>query len=985
MDDDRHTPDPITQLQIAPLILEEDAPQLIDIEWQPGSARLATANVEGRIDLYQIAAPQRKVRGKKLAEHKLLHSFTYHTDSCRSLVFDSTGRYLYTASADRSIGVIDTRTMELVTHKKNAHEKGINKIAFYNEHMLVSGDDDGFINIWDLRSNSTASASTAASNKAPQLKHMLHYQDAGDYISDILPMPDKNRLLVTSGDGHLYVYDMRLGHIHEMLSGKGAQNSAKLKAKGSKKCAFGSKHPLGGAVDTWFAMSDDVDDELSGVLAIKNGKKLVVAGREEGVLNIFKYDYFGLAEDHFSLGASASELEGSGASIDCMILVDQDTVITGSTDGLIRLVQVHPNKLLTILGTHEDFPIECVRMSPQQADYFESALKPEKKTKKAKKEKENDEDEEDGEDDEEDDDDDDGDVTSLVSPSGLVPRFLASSSHDQTIKFWNCSELYEVDPDEVRQEEEEESDEEQSEEEEEDESDDEQTKKKPAASKSKTPAAAAAAPLSKADMIAAIRKSQAAAAAGSKRKRDAPAEKDDSDDGDDASPAAGDDDDSSVGEYDEDAMSDVSDSSQLDGPTLADDGEEDGDSDSDNCDEGQETRDLGDEGEDDEEYDSDDDIVIDDTLDDEDDDDDDAPAVRGPPRLSLKSVKKVAAAPSAWDLFVSDVKPPETPAPVPAVPAFIAAGGNPFAMPGANPFAMPVNPFAMPTTTTTPATSTATPTTTPAPAATTTSAAVTATATPAAAAPSAKPNRWLKLAPTAAASTPAAAPAPVVAPAAPPAAKKSNALKLAPAGSSEAPVGAKPLPGSRLAPPAKKSAALRLAPAASSLDADVDEPAKKKSKSDKDLNAQTGFFKDLPAHHPMHPSQAHKRAGKAELKIEVDNIAKRGDKKRAELQELIASKKAKKERLAARRAEAEAKGEDPDLVSASEDEAPPKKGAKGKSSMKVKMVGSDDDSDDDSDDSDAGEKKPKERKLTSKQRKAQAKLEKKRNPFFSGL
>ena len=38
-------------------------------------------------------------------------------------------------------------------------------------------------------------------------------------------------------------------------------------------------------------------------------------------------------------------------------------MLTGSSDGLIRALQVHPNKLLGVLGSHDDFPVEGMRKS----------------------------------------------------------------------------------------------------------------------------------------------------------------------------------------------------------------------------------------------------------------------------------------------------------------------------------------------------------------------------------------------------------------------------------------------------------------------------------------------------------------------------------------------------------------------------------------------------------------------------------------------
>ena len=41
---------------------------------------------------------------------------------------------------------------------------------------------------------------------------------------------------------------------------------------------------------------------------------------------------------------------------------NQGTILTGSSDGLIRLCTVQPNKLLGVLGSHDDFPVEGMKV-----------------------------------------------------------------------------------------------------------------------------------------------------------------------------------------------------------------------------------------------------------------------------------------------------------------------------------------------------------------------------------------------------------------------------------------------------------------------------------------------------------------------------------------------------------------------------------------------------------------------------------------------
>lgn len=89
-----------------------------------------------------------------------------------------------------------------------------------------------------------------------------------------------------------------------------------------------------------YAMSDSFEEDLTSVVIMKYQKK-VLASTSEGVINIFSWDWFGDCNDR---------IVGHPASIDTMIKYDEDTVITGCEDGLIRAVSVLPNKIISILG-----------------------------------------------------------------------------------------------------------------------------------------------------------------------------------------------------------------------------------------------------------------------------------------------------------------------------------------------------------------------------------------------------------------------------------------------------------------------------------------------------------------------------------------------------------------------------------------------------------------------------------------------------------
>jgi WD40 repeat protein len=107
-----------------------------------------------------------------------------------------------------------------------------------------------------------------------------------------------------------------------------------------------------------YAMSDHFEEDLTAVCIQKEGKK-VVASTSEGVMNVFSWDWFGDCNDR---------IVGHPGCIDTMISYDDDIVITGCEDGLIRAVSVLPNKIIAILGdpldpSEEVFHIQRVSLS----------------------------------------------------------------------------------------------------------------------------------------------------------------------------------------------------------------------------------------------------------------------------------------------------------------------------------------------------------------------------------------------------------------------------------------------------------------------------------------------------------------------------------------------------------------------------------------------------------------------------------------------
>ncbi|KAJ1729515.1 WD repeat-containing protein jip5 [Coemansia biformis] len=231
-----------------------------------------------------------------------VHRRRAHKKSCRSVCFSGDGAQLYSASKDRSWQVMDVETGAEAARFAAAHDKPINLIRHVNQQIVATGDEAGCVKLWDTRKSKQA------------FVHTEHV----DYISDMAFCAETRHLLATSGDGCLSVYDVR-------------------KAKP-------------------FQVSANQDDELLSLALIRGGKK-VVTGQTDGVLGIFSYGQFGDVSDRFP---------GHPQSIDSICKLTEDLCVTGSSDGLLRIVQFFPHKLVGVAGDHQALPVEKVVLSHDQ-------------------------------------------------------------------------------------------------------------------------------------------------------------------------------------------------------------------------------------------------------------------------------------------------------------------------------------------------------------------------------------------------------------------------------------------------------------------------------------------------------------------------------------------------------------------------------------------------------------------------------------------
>jgi WD40 repeat protein len=250
--------------------------------------------------------------------------------SCRTVTFSHDGQHIYSGGTAGDVACMDASRAGIFSSSGpspvlwKVPNASFGKAPLHVLHeftsvaasrsVMATGDESGCVRLWDTR---LMGSSTASKGMLPA-GCVQQWKEHNDYVSAFETSSDGFTLLASSADCTMSIYDLRM-----------AQQGETDKTKVVRR-------------------SDDQEDELLSLLVMKRGKK-VVAGTGEGVLAVWSWGTWGDVSDRFP---------GHPASIDALLKVDEDTLLTGSSDGLIRVVQIHPDKLLGVLGDHDGFPIE---------------------------------------------------------------------------------------------------------------------------------------------------------------------------------------------------------------------------------------------------------------------------------------------------------------------------------------------------------------------------------------------------------------------------------------------------------------------------------------------------------------------------------------------------------------------------------------------------------------------------------------------------
>mmetsp|Transcript_3391 Transcript_3391/g.5708 ORF Transcript_3391/g.5708 Transcript_3391/m.5708 type:complete len:402 (+) Transcript_3391:103-1308(+) len=293
----------------------------------------AVALIDGRVVLTRIRGGS-ETQTSCEDPTAVVRTWQAHNVSCRSSVFLN-GDALVSGDAEGNIHVssVERGGARVLTHEPAAAG---NKAPLRDDGEEASGDDSGsefecgasclaslgdgntFAVGYDDGTVSTFDKRTLMRESKPNVQLSKHT----DFVSDMAVTQSGHQVVTSSGDGTLCLLDLRKG---------------KLVARSE----------------------DDADDEMLSVVLVK-GEKKVVCGHQSGVMGIYSWGYWNDCSDRFP---------GHPGSVDSIVKIDEDTVLTGSSDGLIRIVSILPNKALGIVGEHlADNPIEHLCLEPEHRE-----------------------------------------------------------------------------------------------------------------------------------------------------------------------------------------------------------------------------------------------------------------------------------------------------------------------------------------------------------------------------------------------------------------------------------------------------------------------------------------------------------------------------------------------------------------------------------------------------------------------------------------
>ena len=207
---------------------------------------------------------------------------------------------IWCSTSDGLLRIFSVTSGALKSKYKNMHKSPINCMLLLEEEdgIVATGSDDGEIKIWK------------------DLECIQEYNYNEDFISGMRYQQNKKLLFVTSGEGSLFVYQVKK--------------------------------------DTIYAQSEVQDDEY-GCLEFACDNEWLYAFSISNTIDAYKWDYWGI---------SSCKIPDLEFSVDSVCKINEGLLLLGCSDGYLRLLEVPENLFVSSLKVGE-FPIETICKSKE--------------------------------------------------------------------------------------------------------------------------------------------------------------------------------------------------------------------------------------------------------------------------------------------------------------------------------------------------------------------------------------------------------------------------------------------------------------------------------------------------------------------------------------------------------------------------------------------------------------------------------------------
>ena len=174
------------------------------VDLHPSQRLLAAGLITGQLKLFEWDEAQSASSAEPQRLRQRWSSRPHKEEACRVAKFSADGATIFSAGGDCTLQQRDVGTNKPVWRMRHAAASPVNAMVRLSEVGVATGDDEGAVICWDLRSKVAA----------------LKFHENCDYVSDMLYVEraagasgSQHTLVVAGGDGYLSVFDLRAGRL----------------------------------------------------------------------------------------------------------------------------------------------------------------------------------------------------------------------------------------------------------------------------------------------------------------------------------------------------------------------------------------------------------------------------------------------------------------------------------------------------------------------------------------------------------------------------------------------------------------------------------------------------------------------------------------------------------------------------------------------------------------------------------------------------